>query len=74
MMYTLRFDVETLIIATYDSGRSLDRRLRFDVETLIIATTGRNLTNFRRLRFDVETLIIATFLTCYKLVKSCGLM
>ena len=38
MMYTLRFDVETLIIATRGSFESLARRLRFDVETLIIAT------------------------------------
>ena len=38
MMYTLRFDVETLIIATYDMKIKFDVLLRFDVETLIIAT------------------------------------
>ena len=41
MMYTLRFDVETLIIATHNA-KSLPRFwLRFDVETLIIATQKR---------------------------------
>ena len=38
MMYTLRFDVETLIIATEVDTRNLTNMLRFDVETLIIAT------------------------------------
>ena len=38
MMYTLRFDVETLIIATIVDARIGRRLLRFDVETLIIAT------------------------------------
>ena len=38
MMYTLRFDVETLIIATEQSSRKTLTMLRFDVETLIIAT------------------------------------
>ena len=38
MMYTLRFDVETLIIATYEKNSYLIHLLRFDVETLIIAT------------------------------------
>ena len=34
----LRFDVETLIIATIFRSRSKPSELRFDVETLIIAT------------------------------------
>ena len=38
MMYTLRFDVETLIIATLYMCRMMPLPLRFDVETLIIAT------------------------------------
>ena len=38
MMYTLRFDVETLIIATKDGDFWKEAKLRFDVETLIIAT------------------------------------
>ena len=38
MMYTLRFDVETLIIATQNRTTCANKRLRFDVETLIIAT------------------------------------
>ena len=38
MMYTLRFDVETLIIATHRKSLCADVLLRFDVETLIIAT------------------------------------
>ena len=38
MMYTLRFDVETLIIATYHQEKKNYQKLRFDVETLIIAT------------------------------------
>ena len=38
MMYTLRFDVETLIIATMFQHSSITLQLRFDVETLIIAT------------------------------------
>ena len=38
MMYTLRFDVETLIIATNNLFMNGDLVLRFDVETLIIAT------------------------------------
>ena len=38
MMYTLRFDVETLIIATLLAWIRLTYPLRFDVETLIIAT------------------------------------
>ena len=38
MMYTLRFDVETLIIATGCKPEELFPELRFDVETLIIAT------------------------------------
>ena len=50
MMYTLRFDVETLIIAT-PSCRHPDRsRLRFDVETLIIATI---------LRFLISSAVVA---------------
>ena len=39
MMYTLRFDVETLIIATVDTRQVIRLGLRFDVETLIIATS-----------------------------------
>ena len=38
MMYTLRFDVETLIIATNAQQPCVPYGLRFDVETLIIAT------------------------------------
>ena len=38
MMYTLRFDVETLIIATALISKISAKKLRFDVETLIIAT------------------------------------
>ena len=38
MMYALRFDVETLIIATQQEWQAYHRALRFDVETLIIAT------------------------------------
>ena len=38
MMYTLRFDVETLIIATDFVAATRLMQLRFDVETLIIAT------------------------------------
>ena len=38
MMYTLRFDVETLIIATNPALEEQRDELRFDVETLIIAT------------------------------------
>ena len=38
MMYTLRFDVETLIIATNKLVSNKYKELRFDVETLIIAT------------------------------------
>lgn len=38
MMYTLRFDVETLIIATSRLLLPLGYSLRFDVETLIVAT------------------------------------
>ena len=38
MMYTLRFDVETLIIATIRTWGRFPTWLRFDVETLIIAT------------------------------------
>ena len=38
MMYTLRFDVETLIIATNEFCIRRLPVLRFDVETLIIAT------------------------------------
>ena len=38
MMYTLRFDVETLIIATITNNMDFITLLRFDVETLIIAT------------------------------------
>ena len=38
MMYTLRFDVETLIIATNTPRIGSRGGLRFDVETLIIAT------------------------------------
>ena len=34
----LRFDVETLIIATRESNTNRGKGLRFDVETLIIAT------------------------------------
>ena len=41
MMYTLRFDVETLIIATSATVTAGGCRLRFDVETLIIATAAR---------------------------------
>ena len=39
MMYTLRFDVETLIIATKNCDGLETFLLRFDVETLIIATS-----------------------------------
>ena len=38
MMYTLRFDVETLIIATNKGQTKLYNKLRFDIDTLIIAT------------------------------------
>ena len=38
MMYTLRFDVETLIIATPVDYVLYDMSLRFDVGTLIVAT------------------------------------
>ena len=38
----LRFDVETLIIATPNKTRSFTWMLRFDVETLIIATPTSN--------------------------------
>ena len=38
MMYALRFDVETLIIATVYCIACTAMQLRFDVETLIIAT------------------------------------
>lgn len=38
MMYTLRFDVETLIIATTRTEHIVGNMLRFDIETLIIAT------------------------------------
>ena len=41
MMYTLRFDVETLIIATRRGVKEPLGRLRFDVETLIIATVDK---------------------------------
>ena len=41
MMYTLRFDVETLIIATRPLSDFVPDGLRFDVETLIIATGNR---------------------------------
>ena len=34
----LRFDVETLIIATIKAAAGIPAGLRFDVETLIIAT------------------------------------
>ena len=40
MMYTLRFDVETLIIATLTGKTLSEKPLRFDVETLIIATSN----------------------------------
>ena len=40
MMYTLRFDVETLIIATRLLSYHNYSALRFDVETLIIATAS----------------------------------
>ena len=60
MMYTLRFDVETLIIATAFRKYFFSDELRFDVETLIIATTNIEACSLHRLRFDVETLIIAT--------------
>ena len=39
----LRFDVETLIIATTHHQMDRNQELRFDVETLIIAT-GRGTT------------------------------
>ena len=39
MMYTLRFDVATLIIATAFPEYIVKSWLRFDVETLIIATS-----------------------------------
>ena len=42
MMYTLRFDVETLIIATTQEKAQKLQWLRFDVETLIIATLSTN--------------------------------
>ena len=42
MMYTLRFDVETLIIATASNKIRRSSLLRFDVETLIIATQTRS--------------------------------
>ena len=42
MMYTLRFDVETLIIATNKEEVDGIITLRFDVETLIIATKSYN--------------------------------
>ena len=38
LYHELRFDVETLIIATSNGILSYVSQLRFDVETLIIAT------------------------------------
>ena len=67
----LRFDVETLIIATTDERRKIIPPLRFDVETLIIATWYLiNLLDVL-LRFDVETLIIATGMVGCSLKPCC---
>ena len=74
MMYTLRFDVETLIIATGKPSCSWFLSLRFDVETLIIATCSAPSAADTRLRFDVETLIIATEEMKGETEPGCGLM
>ena len=74
MMYTLRFDVETLIIATKYQRLGGGPWLRFDVETLIIATSKPKVIAVTLLRFDVETLIIATTSREYDASGSCGLM
>ena len=74
MMYTLRFDVETLIIATEQPPFIISEWLRFDVETLIIATKNLNTIDKTLLRFDVETLIIATEEMKGETEPGCGLM
>ena len=74
MMYTLRFDVETLIIATWIPYGASPSRLRFDVETLIIATVRLSSVLSVQLRFDVETLIIATIIVTLPSMMCCGLM
>ena len=71
MMYTLRFDVETLIIATGKRDVRTSTTLRFDVETLIIATINSLIVNIDLLRFDVETLIIATGMVGCSLKPCC---
>ena len=74
MMYTLRFDVETLIIATWQLWLFCKSMLRFDVETLIIATMRSLACASCWLRFDVETLIIATDYRKGYPESCCGLM
>ena len=71
MANELRFDVETLIIATAFPVIPTVRQLRFDVETLIIATTNRLISGCPRLRFDVETLITATGMVGCSLKPCC---
>ena len=67
----LRFDVETLIIATWYGKIYIRFMLRFDVETLIIATVRNESTIYTKLRFDVETLIIATGMVGCSLKPCC---
>ena len=71
MMYTLRFDVETLIIATGKRYGIACIALRFDVETLIIATNNLFMNGDLVLRFDVETLITATGMVGCSLKPCC---
>ena len=71
---SLRFDVETLIIATSRARAYIAFWLRFDVETLIIATYYYNYLDKYGLRFDVETLIIATGQIGQTIGFGCGLM
>ena len=70
-MNKLRFDVETLIIATSTAAITAAMRLRFDVETLIIATVVHRRGILFQLRFDVETLIIATGMVGCSLKPCC---
>ena len=67
----LRFDVETLIIATSDEEYRFKLQLRFDVETSIIATIRTKTFHKPQLRFDVETLIIATGMVGCSLKPCC---
>ena len=70
-MLWLRFDVETLIIATEIGENATDKELRFDVETLIIATNKGQTKLYNKLRFDIETLIIATGMVGCSLKPCC---